>query len=303
MTEIFALIKRERGSVAVLAAIAMTALLSITALVTDVGLLYLNRTQLTSVADAAALAGALNLPGDTDAARASALQFAAANGKNGDNVTVGFADGNRTITVQAVRSVDMVFAKIFGLTNANVTAAAAAAVQPISTVNKVVPFGIVWNDFVYGQSYNLKEGAGSGYSGNYGALALGGSGASTYRNNIINSYNGRLKIGQHVPTETGNMSGPTANGVRERIRNHENETYDTADKDSSRLVVVPVIDSLAVNGSGEVTIVGFAMFFLEGVGGNGTDSYVTGTFIHMYIPGESSSDANNYGLVSSALVK
>lgn len=303
MTKIFAIFRQERGSVAVLAAIAMTALLSVTALVADVGLLYLNRTQLVSVADASALAGALDLPGDTVAARASALQFAAANGKNGDNFDVGFTNSNRTITVQAVRNVNMIFAKIFGLTNVEVKAAAAAAVQPISAVNKVVPFGIVWSDFQYGQSYDLKEGAGSGYNGNYGALALGGSGANIYLDNIVNSYNGRLRIGQRVPTETGNMSGPTAKGVRERIRNHENETYDTADKNSERLVVVPVIDSLEVNGSGEVTVVGFAMFFLEGVGGNGSDSYVTGRFIRMYIPGESSSDANNYGLVSSALVQ
>lgn len=37
---------------------------------------------------------------------------------------------------------------------------------------------------------------------------------------------------------------------------------------------------------GDVLIVGFAAFFLEGVGGSGNNNYVTGTFMQMVVPGD-----------------
>ena len=53
--------------------------------------------------------------------------------------------------------------------------------------------------------------------------------------------------------------------------------------DSARILIVPVIDELC-NGSCEVTIVEFALFYLEGFGngcGQGNECEVVGTFVRV----------------------
>lgn len=52
---------QESGSTIIIIALAMTALLGLTALVVDVGYLYIERSRLQNAADAAALAGARDL--------------------------------------------------------------------------------------------------------------------------------------------------------------------------------------------------------------------------------------------------
>jgi hypothetical protein len=74
-------------------------------------------------------------------------------------------------------------------------------------------------------------------------------------------------------------------------------------KGSPRILIVPVIDSLTVHGRSEVLIVGFAAFFLEGVGGHGNNNYVTGKFMQMVMPGDISTGVTGYGLYGSTLIK
>ena len=305
MIFILKIFHEEKGSIAVLTAISLTVLLGFTAIVTDIGILYMNRSQLINTADAAALAAVQELPGNFDAARAVAVDYAARNGKAGDIVETELANSNREITVSASRDVTLFFSRIISdLNSKKVSASATAAVRPIGSVSGVVPFGVVKQDFIFGLPYTLKEGGGDGENGNYGGLALGGNGASTYRYNITYGYDGKLHVGQWVSTEPGNMSGPTTQGVNYRISQDPGATFETVSKDSPRIVMVPVLDHLNVNGRGDVQIVGFAAFFLEGAGGSGNESYVTGKFMRLVAAGDVTSDpAADYGLYGAMLIK
>lgn len=298
------LLREEKGSAIAVVALFMTVMIGFAALIVDMGNLYLNKIRLVNMVDAAALAGVQDLPDDPEMAVASAYSYAAQNGVDSDGVGVTISDGNRAVIVTATRTVPLFFAPIFNMTSSNVTARAKAKITVLSGTSGVVPFGIVRQEFIYGDPYTLKEGAGTGYRGNFAALALGASGSPIYQNNIKYGYKETLRIGQMVPTEPGNMSGPTAEGVDYRMALDPDATFETAEKSSGRIVIVPIIDSLGVNGrSSEVLIVGFAAFFLEGVGGRGTDNYVTGRFLQMVVPGDISNDAVNYGLYSSALIE
>jgi len=297
------LLREEKGAAVVIVALSMTVMMGFAALIVDVGNLYLNKTRLVNMADAAALAGVQDLPGDPQSAVASAYSYATQNGINGDVVGVSISNNNSALTVNVSRTVPFFFAKVFEMTSANVGARAVAAIKPIIAISGVVPFGIAKQPLVYGQTYTLKDGAGDGYSGNYGALALGGNGANVYRGNIEDGYSGQLRIGDWVSTQPGNMSGPTGNGVDYRISLDPTATFATVQKGSPRILVVPIIDSLDVNGRSEVQIVGFAAFFLEGVGGQGNDNYVTGKFMQMVMPGDISTGGTGYGLYGSALIE
>lgn len=296
--------QEEKGNVVVLVALALSALLGFAALVIDVGNLYANRAKLVNTADAAALAGVALLPENPAVAVTVAENFAEQNGVEADQCQVEISPNKKKITVIVSKSIDYSFARIFGLTSQNISAKAAAKVSALFSATGVVPFGIEKQAFLFGQLYSLKEGGGSGYDGNYGGLALGGTGASIYKYNIIHGYNGQLRVGDWVLTETGNMSGPTETGVETRINScHDGCTYDNYEQDCSRVVTVPILDSLQVNGRKEVKIVGFARFFLSGVGGSGKDNYVEGYFLREFTDGDGDEGAGDYGLRSTRLVE
>ena len=297
------LLRQEKGAAIVVVAVSITAMIGFGALVVDMGNLYFNKNRLVNMVDAAAFAGVQDLPGDPQVAVASAYNYAAQNGVTSDVVGVAISQNNTVVTVNASRTVPFFFAPVFNMISSNVTARAAAKIVPISGASGIVPFGIVRQQFTYGDPYTLKEGGGSGYDGNFGALALGGNGANVYRNNIKNGYSGQLNIGDWVSTEPGNMSGPTSDGVNYRMDLDKYATFETVEKDSPRILIVPIIDSLTVNGRSDVLIVGFGAFFLDGVGGHGNNNYVTGQFIQMVIPGTISAGATGYGLYSSTLIE
>ena len=296
--------KQQRGSVLVITAAMLVVLVGLTALVVDLGLLYATRVQLTNVADAAALAGVQELPRNSDGAYSSAAEYARLNGKAGDRVDIRVLSGT-TVAVKATRTVPLMFAQIFGLATCDVSGAAAARINPVSRLTGTLPFGLVQQTLVYGQVYTIKIGSGSAsgnYRGNFGALALGGLGGNVFRDNIMYGADVSIQIGDWVTTETGNMVGPTRQGISYRYNQDPTATFTTVAKDSSRILVVPVIQSLDVTGRGAVLVVGFAALFLESphLTNNGE---VTGRFIQMVAPGDPGSDGGgDYGLYASRLI-
>lgn len=298
------LLREEKGSVAVIMALMFTVLMGFASLVVDVGNLYLNKSRLSNIADAAALAAAQDLPGEPAQAVLTADNYAASNGSPGDRVQASVNSGNTVVTVTVTRTVPLFFAKVFNLLSSDVSATSRAANQVVTGISGTVPFSVEKQNFIYGNLYTLKEGGGSGSNGDYGALSLGGSGASVYGVNIKNGYNGKLQVGQWVETEPGNMSGPTGDGVSYRIAEDPVATFDTVQPGSARIIIVPIIDSLDVAGRGSVLIVGFGAFFLESVGGSGSSNYVTGRFMRLYTMGDTSgaSSATDYGLHNISLI-
>jgi len=298
------ILRQQKGSTVVLVALAAVALFGFAALVVDAGLLYLASGRLNNMVDAAALAAARDLipalaTGDPVT---TAEKVAVLNGKEaGDQLYVSVTNGQ--VTVTAVRRVELFLAPVLGFSASNVQATASATAGVLASATGVVPFGVEKQNFSYGDTYVLKAGGGDGTTGNYGGLALGDKGANVYEFNIQNGYSGVLHIGDMVSTQTGNMSGPTNDGVSSRISQDSAGSFPPQNFESPRIITVPVIDSLDVNGTKPVQIVGFANFYLESVGGSGSDCYVTGRFIKLPRDGDISSSATFYGAYNVKLVK
>lgn len=146
------------------------------------------------------------------------------------------------------------------------------------SLGDIIPLSITPYSLIVGQTYKLKFGGGEGSMGNYGCLALGGTGAALYEENLTYGYDGTLNIGDIVTTEPGNMSGPTNDGINARIQGHEDETYSDYPTSSPRVVTIPIVESIP-KGRDKVTILGFARFFLEEVGGQGNDCYIVATYL------------------------
>jgi hypothetical protein len=137
-------VQEESGQVLVLAALGMTMMLVMVALVVDIGKAYLVQRQLQAAADAAALAGAQHLPDPTEATQVAEEYGPSTGGRN--EVTTGSLvsttvtmrcvasapgcnaayNAYNAVNVRASSDVKTVFAKILGIDKLTVRASATA---------------------------------------------------------------------------------------------------------------------------------------------------------------------------------
>jgi hypothetical protein len=116
------------------------------------------------------------------------------------------------------------------------------------------------------------------------------TGANTYRCLMINGYCCPITVGQVLNTESGNMSGPTKQALDARFASDavptENICYSeylARGGTGQRVVFIPI--TTPVYGQPNVTVLGFASFFLRNVPGSGNESELTGEFLYRVVPG------------------
>lgn len=296
----------NKGNVAIILCFIVTLLFGFTAYVIDIGMVYIDKAKLVDAIDSAALAASLDMTLDSSKVTAVANDYLQKNNVDPSKATINIGSDNKSIQIQANENVKYFFAPILGINDSNINATTKAIIGPLKSVSGGIrPFAVQKYNFSYGDLVTLKNGAGSGYNGNYGALALGGNGANVFRNNALYGYSGTLSVGDYISTEPGNMAGVISDisdylstEEVENYVNSENSTFYNFPRNSIRLWTIPMVDSMQVNGRGEVQITGFGEFYVETVGRNAGKMEITGRFIKYVIKGEidnSLSDTGAYG--------
>ena len=119
--------RAERGAVAVIVAILLPVILATAGLVIDVGSWYVTKAQLQNAADAAALAGAADLPGSPASATTAAQTLAAGNVSGATVTSVTPYNGDSTeIQVTVSKRGGVSFASVLGISGPMITATAVA---------------------------------------------------------------------------------------------------------------------------------------------------------------------------------
>lgn len=297
----------ERGFVIIFMALGITAMVGFAALSLDAGQLFAVRQRLSDVADAAALAGGQLLPKNPAGAKAVALAIAEQNGVDPERVTVEFAQNNERIIVSIKGDVRGAFGPSVGMTaESRLGGRAAAQTGILGGARGAQPWGIEDpgpSGFSYGQKVQIKLGSGGSKQGNFHALALGGTGAHNYYQNIVNGWAGMMRVQDDVPTEPGNMVGPTRQGLKARLDADPFATFEDHRADSPRILLLPVVSPFTdSNGRDLVHVLGFAVFFLEGLQGN---DGVVGRFFQRVVDGEMLpfGSAPSYGSTTTVLVE
>jgi hypothetical protein len=295
--------RKYRAQIVVIMALASATLIGAIALCTDVGLLYYNWGLLQKVADAAVLAGANYLPDDAAGAVSAANSFASQNGiAAGEVNSTTVAADHMSITVQLKRTVPYYFARVVGLSSGLVTAQATAGLEGAGAVNGMVPIGIdSRTTYTYGQSISLMTGQ---YGpGNWGPLALGGTGASNFASNIQFGYSGEISVGQLITTETGQMVGPTRSAFNARLAagadSYPSGTFANHTITDPRVVTVPMINYASVGGTSQVPVLGFAELWLVGMDSHET---IFTYFIKQVTGSTPSASAPIYGAWAAVLI-
>jgi Flp pilus assembly protein TadG len=300
------LLKSRKGTTFVFFAIVLVVIIAFTSLSVDVGVIVFEKAKLSNTVDAAALAGAQELVTNALNTKNVVNEYISKNNIGLKETTITVSESERYVRVTSSKNVKTYFANVFGNSSKDVTSTAKAQVENISALSGCRPIAVIKQTFIYGNIYVLKEGAGDGFSGNYAAISLGGNGGAVYENNLLNGYSGTIRVGDTIPTETGVIAKKTSNSIATLISRCDHTppcTYTYYNKNCSRIIFIPVVDTLYVNGKKHIKVLGFATFFLEGAVNSGGQTDIIGRFITYHADGETSPDINDYGTYGIKLVK
>lgn len=288
----------------VVVAAAMVGLMGLAAISLDVGQLFTVRQELKNVADAAALAAAQVLPEDPWGARQAALDMASLNGVPADRVSVTLTMNEPLAAVGVRGTANFTFARVLGTVRQELNITSAARSGVVSSLQGVVPLGVEQDDFISGQSYQLKltprDAGVSELGGNFWALTIGSQGASTYERNLKFGAAEKVSVGDLLATEPGNMVGPTDAGINFRIDLDADSSSDRVKAGSPRVLLVPIVEFQGA-GRTKVRVSGFGAFFLEE---NVRPGEIRGRFIRLTTEGlDFSAQIPDYGLRVVKLVQ
>ena len=294
--------KREEGNVSILVSLIFIILMVSTAFVMDFGVIYAEKAKLVKAMDAAILAGGQVLPDQIDEARSVMEDYLIENHVSLDQVEINIADDGMTAEIRGYTDVPHFFGKVIGFTETRVNAKTKIALGSLTSVKGGIrPFGVESFEYNYGDLVTLKVGGGDGNNGNYGPLALGGTGASVLIDNALYGYDGELKIGDFIDTEPGNMAS-----LIPHMKSYINsipETFNDYSPGSDRIWTIPLLASLDVSGRDQVEIVGFGQFFIEDVQKKSGKVELKGRFIQYVSQGDINFDQVSKGALGMKLVE
>ncbi|WP_156290349.1 Tad domain-containing protein [Oceanobacillus salinisoli] len=298
------LLKKEEGSVLFLGSLAFSALLAITGVVIDGGILYMTKADLQKTANAAALSGAQELTASQESAVTSIVDeilLRHQEKQSLESVEVILYD---RVKVELKKTVPLAFSKLFGIDTVDIHANATAKIGVMGRATGAAPLGVDENlNLVYGEMYQLKVSSGDSTSGNFGILALEGKGAKTYEQTFREGYSEELKVGDTVAVQTGNIAGSTREVVKEKV----SSACDIDDRECPRIIMVLVYKPVCADPDSctnyqQVEITGFAYFYITEPMSD-KDTAITGKFIKRTGTGYVDGNAKDRGAYSIQLTE
>jgi Flp pilus assembly protein TadG len=305
--------ENERGQAVVLSVLALVALLGMSALVLDVGNWFRTQRRLQATADAAALAGAQQLP-NPGLATSMALAYAKDNGGDvlGTDITVTSTfNTNDTISVKAAKTEDGVFSKVLGIDTANIDASAKARTDTPLRVRYVAPMVVSCDHPLIKKcngSSNMPQFGAShpttldydpmGAPGAFGMLNLGGNqnpGTSEEADWILHGFDQYLDVNKDYRSDPGAKF--SSSNIQDALTERMIE---------GTPLLFPVFETL--NGTGQNAnyfIIGWIGFHLESFEIQGNNAILHGYFTEFIANGilsSSGSGSPNFGVKSIELI-
>jgi Flp pilus assembly protein TadG len=277
MTVLLSRMRDDSGQAFVFIAVILTALVGMAALVVDVGSWYQAQRKLQTAADAAALAGAQELPLNPSIATTVAQQYAQLNDSGIAAPAVTFPDA-ATIDVVAEADTPGIFAPVLNSAFDVVTvhAEAQAKVAAPLELKDVAPIAIykdiaciVTDPGCFGNTVTLTLVEDSEYDptkSKFGLLDLdrdGNAGAGDMKDWLENGYPDALPIDTVYPPANGEK-----NGIKKQLQDAS---------DAQRVLLFPVYDTATAAG---YHVIGWAAFVIdEVVEWTGKNHELTGHFV------------------------
>jgi len=294
--------EEQSGQVLVLAAVSMIGICGMAGFAIDVGSFYQAHRKQQAIADAAALAAAGNLPGNTGQASSTAQTYASKNGGSASSITFSTAYmPDDTITVEAQQTVPSTFLKVVGINQATVKATSTVRAENLGTAWGAAPFGVINTQPelagagcpCFGTATNLtlnKVGPGG-----FGVIDIDGSQGpakpSTLAQWILNGCN------CSTSTPVNLYSDPGARFNSSAVQNALTQMV-------GKNLLFPIYDTVAGTGANMTYhVIGFAGFTMTGFSLRGSSGTISGSFTKVDWKGTGTSDPSTYfGATTSRII-
>ncbi len=293
----------EEGQTIVLFAVALLGMCAIAGFAIDVGVAYKAHRSQQSLADAAALAGAYDLPNDTGLATSDAQSNAAQNGGSANSITYSTQYlPNDTITVKTTKTVPTHFLTVLGVKTFTVGATAVAQAETLATASGgSAPFGVINTQPelagpgcpCFGIQTTLdmtKVGPGS-----FSIIDIDGSKGGTSPGILANWIEDGCSCSTATPLWLYSDPGAKFN---------PSQVKSAMDSVLGKNVLFPVYDATQGNGTNlQYHVIGFAGFNVVSYDVKGTNMTITGSFVKVDWTGFGTSNTSTYfGATTSQLI-
>jgi hypothetical protein len=298
--------RREHGQAAALTVLFMTVLLLSAAAVIDVGSWFREDRDTQRIADAAALAGAQELPANASAAEALALEYAEKNGGGVEASDVTFSTTmipGDTISVKVDRPAPGFFSKVIGIDSVDVGSIAKARTGVPAEARWAAPIAVDEQHPLiagcaptpcFNEETTLdleKVGPGAFRLLNLDG-SKGGTGPSTLSEWILRGYEGFMPLGQY-------NSDPGAKFNSSQVKDAMTERLGSE-------MLFPIYRTIIEQGSNlEYEVIGWIGFLVEDFKAQGNGGEVSGYFTRVIWEGllsTTTSGSPDFGVRSVALI-
>jgi Flp pilus assembly protein TadG len=285
--------KDEGGQVFVFAAVSMVGICAMAGFAIDVGSWYQAHRKQQSVADAAALAAATDLPVSTSSATTDAQSFAAKNGGTISSITYSTTNmANDTVKVTVTKTVPAAFLKVLGINQANVSASATVVAQTLQTAYGAAPFGVINTQPelagvgcpCYGVSTTLDETKVG--PGGFGVINVDGHKGGTGPSTLAKWINSGCPCSISAPVYL--YSDPGAKFNSSQVQSAMNSSV-------GRTLLFPVYDTISGTGANlQYHIIGWTGYHITAWAAKGTAATITGYFEHVDWQGSGTSSTTDF---------
>ena len=298
----------ELGQVVVFLVVFVTALLGAAAFTIDAGSWYQTHQHLQADADASALAGAAYISSNGASAGANA-EFTK-NKWSGESASITFPAYD-TIKVTTSYNAPSFFARLFGKASAQLSATATAKIQAMGSVrHHVSPYVVTEASYNNGLGNTLFNCDASGNCGTVDLPTADNTSGGSCSGNVYTGISqnvlaaitdqedvGVVALGGCLSPKTGNAQ-PSGNAVNQLagsmaqdLKNLGNgqyeilpQSWDDAQGLPPRLIFVPIVPAFSTGTNANMTVSGFAWFYITGATGNGNGLRINGQYVSVTIP-------------------
>ena len=279
-------LKNESGQAIVMLALSIMVIFLMASFVLDAGSWFRTDRQLQATADAAALAGAQELPDSTSAAHGTALDYANRNGGNVAGADITFDQSGSVIKVVAKKDEEGIFSRVIGQNSSPISATAKARVGNPAEALHVAPMTVFCGHELihncdgtstpdFGERTEMEFDK-MGAPGAFGMLNLAGGngtpGTSEQAEWILRGHNKYLGLGKY-------NSNPGAKFSSSQIQ----EALSLRD---GTVLLFPVFKTLEGEGeNAKYEIIGWIGFYLEDYEIRGHNAILKGYVTHFIAQG------------------
>lgn len=307
------LLNNRRGSTSFVFVCSALIIILLSAMVTDIGYIAIERYKMDRLLDRIAEQGANALLVDKNEGIKVIKENAVKSINNITKLDINVSDNNREMSINLERKIDYIFLKYIGFDDKRINSRVTAKVSNVTSYKGIRPFAVPKSEIKYGKQYYLSILEGKQYKTskeeNFLRLIPVNIGNGNFETGIMFGLNKTVQTGDNIYA-LSKIDFLSVNKSIDRLTEKCNKipacVYDNYELDCPRIIILPVVDNIEVSGKKAMKVLGFTAFFIEGGNFDGDDNKeyvgISGKFIKYAVNSITSDGIPDFGLVGVKLM-